>query len=146
MMFRSSALVAVMVGGLLMAACGGSETPQSGASGGANQAPAAEPAPGMAMKAAAPSGPEPKTVADIFPAGPGRDLVMNNCTSCHNVACSAIGQRTAERWDSLRDAHRERVSGADVDAIFTYLKTNFGPDKPEPKMPPAFLEGGCTPF
>jgi hypothetical protein len=71
---------------------------------------------------------------------------MNNCASCHNVACSAIGQRTPDRWDSLRDSHRERVSGADVDAIFTYLKTNFGPDKPEPRMPPAFLEGGCTPF
>jgi hypothetical protein len=146
MMFRSTALLAVMVGGLLMAACGGSETPQSGAAGGASQAPASDPAPAMAMKAAAPSGPEPKTVADIFPAGAGRDLVMNNCTSCHNVACSAIGQRTAERWDSLRDAHRDRVSGADVNAIFAYLKTNFGADKPEPKIPPAFLEGGCTPF
>jgi hypothetical protein len=147
MMLRSSALIAVIVGGLLLGACGGSGTPQSGSSGGGSQAaPPSEPAPGAAMKAAAPSGPEPKTVADIFPAGAGRDLVMNNCTSCHNVACSAIGQRAPERWDALRDAHRDRVTGADVDAIFTYLKTNFGPDKPEPKMPPAFLEGGCTPF
>ena len=142
-MLRSSALAVVIVSGLLLGACGGSGTSESGSSGSAGQ-PA--PAPAMAMKDAAPSGPEPKSVADIFPAGPGRDLVMNNCTSCHNVACSAIGQRTADRWDSLRDAHRERVTGADVDAIFTYLKTNFGPDKPEPKMPPAFLEGGCTPF
>jgi mono/diheme cytochrome c family protein len=143
MMFRSLALVAVIVGGLTIAGCGGSGTSQSGSSSGASQ-PA--PASGTAMKADAPTGPEPKNVAEVFPAGPGRDLVMNNCTSCHNVACSAIGQRTPDRWDSLRDAHRERVTGADVDAIFTYLKTNFGPDKPEPKIPPAFLEGGCTPF
>jgi hypothetical protein len=127
---------------LLCAACGGSGTPESGSSGTATP-PASAPA---AAPAAAPADSEFKTVADVFPAGPGRDLVMNNCTSCHNVACSAIGQRTADRWDSLRDAHRERVSGADVNAIFTYLKTNFGPDKPEPKIPPAFLEGGCTPF
>jgi len=146
-MFRSSALVVVIIGGLLIAGCGGSGTPQSGSTGSASQsARASEPAPAAAAKAAEPSGPEPKNVAEVFPAGPGRDLVMNNCTSCHNVACSAIGQRTPDRWDSLRDAHRERVSGADVDAIFTYLKTNFGPDKPEPKIPPAFLEGGCTPF
>jgi len=143
MMFRSTALAAMLVGGLLCAACGGSGTPESGSSGSAAP-PASAPAAAPAAAAAAES--EFKTVADVFPAGPGRDLVMNNCTSCHNVACSAIGQRTADRWDSLRDSHRERVSGADVNAIFSYLKTNFGPDKPEPKIPPAFLEGGCTPF
>jgi hypothetical protein len=142
MSIRSWALVALVVNGLLLGACGGSGAPASGSSGSA--APPAAAAP-PAMKAE-PSGPEPKTVADLFPAGPGRDLVMNNCTSCHNVACSAMGQRTAERWDSLRDSHRDRVSGADVNAIFAYLKTNFGPDKPEPRIPPAFLEGGCTPF
>ena len=70
---------------------------------------------------------------------------MNNCASCHNVACSAIGQRTPERWDSLKEAHKEQVSGADVDAIFAYLKANFDSSKPEPKVPPQFLEGGCTP-
>jgi hypothetical protein len=142
MMFRSSALAAMLIGGLLCAACGGSGTPESGSSGRANP-PASTAA---AAPAATPAESQFKTVADVFPAGPGRDLVMNNCTSCHNVACSAIGQRTAERWDSLRDAHRERVAGADVNAIFTYLRTNFGSDKPEPKIPPAFLEGGCTPF
>jgi mono/diheme cytochrome c family protein len=138
MIFRSAALAAMIVGGLVGAACGGSGTPESGSSGSASR-PASAPA-------AAPAPSEYKTVADVFPAGTGRDLVMNNCTSCHNVACSAIGQRTAERWDSLREAHRDRVSAADVDAIFSYLKTNFGPDQPEPKLPPAFLEGGCTPF
>jgi hypothetical protein len=143
MSIRSSALVALLVSGWLLGACGGSGAPASGSAGSAT--PPAAAAPPTAMKAE-PSGPEPKTVADLFPAGPGRDLVMNNCTSCHNVACSAMGQRTAERWDSLRDSHRDRVSGADVNAIFAYLKTNFGPDKPEPKIPPAFLEGGCTPF
>src|ERR1700736_6842601 len=38
----------------------------------------------------------PATAADLFPPGPGRDAVLNNCGSCPNLACSAIGQRAAE--------------------------------------------------
>jgi hypothetical protein len=34
----------------------------------------------------------------------------------------------------------------DLDTVFAYLKTNFNDGKPEPKVPPALLEGGCTPF
>lgn len=139
---RSLVLVPLLVVCSLVTACGGGSEPvrEGGASGGSTSAaPAAAPAP-------PPAAVEYKTVADVFPEGPEKALVMNNCASCHNVACSAIGQRSDERWNALRDAHRERVSGADVEAIFTYLKTNFGASKPEPKMPPAFLEGGCTPF
>jgi hypothetical protein len=140
---RSLALVRLLVVGTLFAACGGrsAPAPEGGSPGGtpaATPPPAAAPAPAPAV--------EYKTVADVFPEAPEKALVMNNCASCHNVACSAIGQRSDERWNALRDAHKERVSGADVEAIFTYLKTNFGASKPEPKMPPAFLEGGCTPF
>lgn len=87
-----------------------------------------------------------KTVADLFPAGSGRELVLNNCGSCHNLACSVIGQRTGERWDALMESHREHVPGADVAAMFAYLKVNFNDARPEPVVPPAFLEGGCTPF
>lgn len=138
---RSLVLVPLFVVCSLATACGGGSEParEGGSPGGSTSAaPAAAPAPPPAV--------EYKTVADVFPEGPEKALVMNNCASCHNVACSAIGQRSDERWNALRDAHRERVSGADVEAIFTYLKTNFGASKPEPKMPPAFLEGGCTPF
>jgi hypothetical protein len=90
--------------------------------------------------------PEPRTVADIFPAGAGKDAVLNSCGSCHNVACSAIGQRTNERWDSLKASHKDNVPGADLDAIFGYLKANFNDSRPQPNIPPHFLEGGCTPF
>jgi hypothetical protein len=30
--------------------------------------------------------------------------------------------------------------------MFEYLAANFNAAKPEPKVPPRFLEGGCTPF
>src|SRR5262245_35633375 len=99
-----------------------------------------------AAAAPAATAPEFKTVADVFPAGPQREPVMNNCGSCHNLACSAIGQRSAERWKALEEGHKDRVTGADMHAMFEYLAANFNASKPEPKVPPRFLEGGCTPF
>ena len=89
---------------------------------------------------------EPKTVADIFPPGPGREQVLTSCGSCHNVACAAIGQRSALRWDALRDGHKEHMQGADLSVMFGYLKANFDDTRPAPVVPPRFLDGGCTPF
>ena len=103
---------------------------------------ASAPAPSAAPAAAQP---EPKTVADIFPAGPGKEQVLNNCASCHNVACSTIGQRSAERWAALKKAHKDRVNTPDYDLIFSYLESHFSDKQPEPTVPPQFLEGGCTP-
>lgn len=139
--------VVLAVTALSWGACGGGNAGGGAGEGAAPAGQTAAPA-GQAAPAAAASagGPEYKTVADLFPAGPQKETVLNSCSSCHNVACSAMGQRTIDRWNALLEAHRERVSGTDLDAVFAYLKTSFGPDKPEPKIPPAFLEGGCTPF
>ena len=95
---------------------------------------------------AAAAAPEPRTVADIFPPGPQREAVINNCGSCHNLACAAIGQRSAERWDALEAGHKEQVPNTDLNGMFEYLKANFNSTRPEPRIPPKFLEGGCTPF
>lgn len=136
---RLCAHALVLAGVIAFSACGGgSNAPASQSAPPETAAPAATPVTPPAV--------EYRTVADVFPNAPEKELVLNNCSSCHNVACSAIGARSADRWNALRDAHRERVSGADVDAIFKYLSANFGEKNPEPKMPPAFLEGGCTPF
>jgi hypothetical protein len=105
----------------------------------ASSAPAASAAP-------ASTAPEPQTVAEIFPPGPQREAVMNSCGSCHNLACSAIGQRSPERWKALEEGHKDKVTSADMHAMFEYLSANFNASKPEPKIPPKFLEGGCTPF
>lgn len=138
---RATALALLLIGGLVGACGGGSETPAA-----TDAAAPAGAAPAATTAAAAAPAVEYKTVADVFPDAPEKAMVLNNCASCHNVACSVIGGRTQDRWNSLRDAHRERVSGADVDAMFKYLSANFGDSKPEPKIPPSFLEGGCTPF
>jgi hypothetical protein len=132
-----------LIAGGLLAACGEAQAPGRAANQPATEAANTQPAPPAAAVADAP---EPKTVADIFPAGPQREAVLNNCASCHNVACAAIGQRTAERWDALKAGHQDKTPGADVNAMFEYLKANFDSTKPEPRVPPRFLEGGCTPF
>ena len=125
-MVRSSVWMVLLAGAWLCAACGSSSTSETSA----GAAPAAE----------------PKSPGDLFPDGPQKAAVINNCASCHNLACSVIGQRTAERWDSLKASHKDHAPGADVEAMFAYLKANFDSTKPEPKVPPSFLEGGCTPF
>ena len=131
----------VIIGCALATGCGGA-APPAGESSGAR--PAAAPAASQTAKA--PEAPAPKTVADIFPPGDGRELVLNNCASCHNVACTAIGQRPSERWDALKVSHKEHVSGVNLDVVFGYLNANFNDTKPQPNVPPSFLEGGCTPF
>jgi hypothetical protein len=137
--------VAIVAGFLLLAIAGACS--EAGAPG-TGQAPAATVANSPAPAAAAPaaSAPEPQTVADIFPAGPQKAAVMNSCGSCHNVACSAIGQRPPERWKALEEGHKDKVTSGDLHGMFEYLAENFNASKPEPKVPPRFLEGGCTPF
>lgn len=106
---------------------------------------AALPAPAAAAAVAA----EPASVADLFPEGEGKQLVLANCASCHAVACSVMGQRTAARWEGLREAHREHVPGlsdAEREVIFAYLSSNFSDAQPEPVVPPSFIQAGCTPF
>ncbi len=132
--------------GLLAAcsiACG---TPNSQA---AASSPPAAAAPAAAPQAATPAASGGVTIAQAFPPGPGRDAVLDKCGSCHAVACSALGQRTAERWDAIRAAHRDRfpnTSDADLDAMFGYLKAHFNDKTPEPKIAPEFVQQGCTPF
>ena len=132
----STRFIVLFLAALFASACTRTEAPAQTESGAAS-APASAPAP---------AADEPKTVADIFPPAPEKEVVLSSCGTCHNVACSAIGQRPAGRWDDLRKSHADRVSGVNVDGVFAYLKTHFDDSKPEPKVPPAFLEGGCTPY
>jgi len=136
--------VFLVAGLLLHAGCAEVSAPASNEPGsGSAAAPAADRGAPAADTA---TSTEPATVADIFPPGAGRSAVLDNCGSCHNLACSAIGQRPDARWDALKTSHVEKVSGPDLNVLFDYLKANFSDSKPEPKVPPRFLEGGCTPF
>ena len=130
------------LGLLLVMGCGGGDgggEPAAGEGESAAQAPEPE-----ETQAA-----QPQTIADIFPEGEGRTLVLNNCAACHAVACAAIGQRSPARWEALQESHEEHIpsmSEEDLETVFTYLQSNFDNTQPEPEIPQAFLQRGCTPF
>lgn len=132
-------LVLALLGAWLLAACGKPARPSDDAGkSAASKAPEAAPAPAA-----------PFSAASIFPPGPGRELVLNTCGSCHPVVCTARGQRTAERWESLKQDHKDKltsVSSADLNVMFSYLAKNFNDTKPEPQIPAELLQQGCTPF
>jgi cytochrome c5 len=138
-------LLAVILGAWLLTGCSKPGTPAAESV----QPTTAKPEPTPAPPAADVKSSAPLTAASIFPAGPGKDLVLNTCGSCHPVACTAQGQRTAERWESLKNGHKDKltsVGSADLETTFAYLKANFNESKPEPKIPPEFLQQGCPPF
>jgi hypothetical protein len=83
----------------------------------------------------------------ILPAGPGRDLFLNNCTSCHAFVCSVEGQRTADNWGTIQANHVDKLAGlseADYKAVFAYLVTNFNDKTPAPKLPPELAGMVCS--
>jgi mono/diheme cytochrome c family protein len=143
-MFPLRLLVAIIGSGCLLVGCGSStpstETAQADAS-------LAEPAADASASEAGSAG-QSVALTDIFPEAPAREAVLNSCGSCHAVACLALGQRSASRWNGLKESHRETVSNTaeELDEIFAYLQESFNEATPEPQIPPAFLAQGCTPF
>lgn len=88
----------------------------------------------------------PQTVEDIFPETGSRGLVFNRCSSCHALACAAIGQRTEEDWAAVEAAHVDYNPGMSIEdrgKIFDYLKRHFTDRQPEPAVPPHLLGDGC---
>ena len=79
----------------------------------------------------------------IFPPGPGRELVLNNCTSCQTFVPIVILQMTKEAWERNRRDHSDRVAGlteAEKDMLYEYVTANFNPDHPVPKLPKELLK------
>ena len=119
---------------LVLAACGGS-------GGQPGSAPAAVNAP--AQPAAAGSAPVKLDIDAIFPRGEGRDLVLNNCTSCHTIVPIVVLQMTKDAWDLNAREHRDRVtslSDTDFATLYTYLAASFNPERPVPQLPEELLK------
>ncbi len=79
----------------------------------------------------------------IFPAGAGRDLVMNNCQNCHTFVPIVVLQMEEAAWTRSSVDHRPRVtclSDADFKTLYDYLKANFNPSHPVPALPQALLD------
>jgi hypothetical protein len=131
-MKHSSMVVAAFllgIGGLLTAS--GNTAAQSGSS----RQPAGQ---------KGPSGKSAKLDMDkIFPPGPGRDLVLNDCTNCHTIAPIVLVQMTREARERWARDHRERVyamTDEDYKILTEYLIKNVSPGKPVPQLPKELLD------
>jgi cytochrome c5 len=106
-------------------------------------APAAE----TASRGTAPGAPMRVDMDQIFPAGPGRDLVLNNCQTCHTWVPIVVLQMNEAEWYRSSLEHRGRVQGLndqEFETLYDYLKASFTPDTPVPELPPALLESWTT--
>ena len=82
-------------------------------------------------------------INEIFPPGRGRDLLLNNCTSCHTFVPIVVLQMSKEAWERNSRDHRGRVaalSDADFKTLYQYLIANFNPARPVPKLPRELLD------
>jgi cytochrome c5 len=127
----------------VLTACSSSTAPAS--------APAATTASGGQPAAAKPAAAKPavgtKTVVDmnaLFPPGPGRELVLSNCTNCHSIAPIVLSRFDEGGWRNHRAQHSQRVPGlseAEKDQVWLYLVKSFPPDRQLPELPPEMLQG-----
>jgi hypothetical protein len=97
-------------------------------------------------KTTAGAGASKVNMEEIFPAGAGRDLVLNNCQNCHTFVPIVVLQMDEEAWTRSSLDHRQRVNVSDDEfmKIYTYLKANFNPNRPVPKLPKELLESWTT--
>jgi len=145
----------VAFGGLIavvaLAACGGGNNAGSGGASSGAAAPAAnteaKPAATGGGKTTAGANASKVNMDEIFPAGAGRDLVLNNCQNCHTFVPIVILQMDEDAWTRSSLDHRGRVAGLshdEVKTLYTYLKANFNPNRPVPKLPQELLESWTT--
>jgi hypothetical protein len=80
---------------------------------------------------------------EIFPPGPGRELVLNNCQNCHTFVPIVVLQMEKDAWARNSIDHRDRVTtltDEEFKTLYEYLVANFHPGRPVPKLPKALLE------
>ncbi|MCL4186850.1 MAG: hypothetical protein KJZ85_04525 [Rhodobacteraceae bacterium] len=69
-----------------------------------------------------------------------RDAVLTQCTSCHTFVPIVKAQKTAEDWQAMMAAHRDRAEGmseADYAQLVLFLAAHFNPETEPPVLPPA---------
>jgi hypothetical protein len=129
---------------VVITACGGGGS-SAGNAGQSSRQPAASAGSGSGKTTAGASASK-VNMEEIFPAGAGRDLVLNNCQNCHTFVPIVVLQMDEEAWTRSSLDHRQRVNVSDdeFNLIYTYLKANFNPDRPVPTLPKELLESWTT--
>lgn len=99
----------------------------------------AQPAPPPAPTAAS-APPSGKQGGDVMPAGPGKELVLRSCVSCHDVSQVTSQRAGKDQWNKTVDKMIENgaiLTDAEADTIIEYLSTNFGPAPAKTPATPA---------
>jgi len=68
--------------------------------------------------------------ANLLPDGPGKDLVMKKCTSCHNVRNVISHHGNADDWAqevAKMIGRGATISDDDANTIVDYLSDHYGP-------------------
>jgi mono/diheme cytochrome c family protein len=76
-----------------------------------------------------------KSAADSLPDGPGKELVLKKCVSCHSIQTVTARHATGDEWAQIVSTMVGRgavVSDDDADAIVDYLAAHFGPSSAKP--------------
>ena len=67
--------------------------------------------------------------AQDLPSGPGKDVVVKLCTSCHDADNFTSKKHTKEEWKSVVDTmigYGAEISDEQAEMIVTYLAKNYG--------------------
>ncbi|MDE0262793.1 MAG: hypothetical protein OXJ37_10375 [Bryobacterales bacterium] len=86
-------------------------------------------------------------INNVFPEGAGRQLVLDNCQSCHVLVPILVLPLDEAAWYRSSLEHRERVEGlsdGEFELLYEYLAAHFTPDREPPKLPPALLDSWTT--
>ena len=78
-------------------------------------------------------------LADPLPPGPGRNVVVNKCSSCHATALIENERHDADGWQDTIDKMVDRgleISDADRNSTVAYLVKVLGPQA-KPAVAPA---------
>jgi len=71
-----------------------------------------------------------KAAADSLPDGPGKEVVLKKCISCHSVQIVTNHHADADDWAQVVSKMIGRgavISDDDADTIVDYLSAHFGP-------------------
>ena len=85
-------------------------------------------------------GPSPAD-ANLLPDGPGKEVVLKKCTSCHSIRNVISSRRTADDWAqevSKMVGRGATISDDEAETIVNYLADHFGHSSPitdEPSKP-----------
>jgi competence protein ComEA len=94
----------------------------------------APPAQATPPAAAAPADQPASAPVDEWPAGPGKQIFLQTCSSCHSAENVIGHNQDSSGWtDTLNQMIQNGAQGSDDDfsAVLQYLVTNFGPMPPK---------------